>query len=345
MHTVDEVISYPRDTRLTRGLSVLFRIAIKGRSLGYDRGILPVRRVKDITVISVGNIRAGGSGKTPLAVHLAGYFRDRGKKTAILSRGYRGTMERRGGLVSLGDGPMVTAREAGDEAFATARGVKDVIVRMGADRLEQARAARRDGAKIVVLDDGFQHRRLHRDLDIVSVCPEDLDPGEGLLPRGPLRERADALRRAHLLVGIESDWKDSNDPPAVLMEYVPCGLASFVDEFPLDHLDGKRVHLLCGIARPHRFALTAKRARMNVTGETIFADHHRYRAEEIRNVVRAARSQGAHALLTTSKDLARLNGMESELPIFALQIMMDIVRGKEVLQSHLERLSRRSSST
>jgi tetraacyldisaccharide 4'-kinase len=316
MHTVDELISYPRDTR-------------------YDRGILPVRRVKDITVISVGNIRAGGSGKTPLAVHLAGYFRDRGEKTAILSRGYRGTMEGRGGMVSRGDGPMVTAREAGDEAFATARGVKDVIVRVGADRLEQARAAKRDGAKIVILDDGFQHRRLHRDLDIVSVCPQDLDPGEGFLPRGPLREGADALRRAHLLVGIESDWKDHDDPPAVLMEYVPRGLASFSDEFPLDHLDGKRVHLMSGIARPHRFLLTAKRARMNITGESSFADHHRYSAEEIRHVVSAARSQGANAILTTCKDLARLNGMESDLPIFALQIMMDIVKGADVLQSHL----------
>ncbi len=305
--------------------------------MGYDRGILPVRRVKGVTVISVGNIRAGGSGKTPLAVHLAGYFRDRGKRTAILSRGYRGTMEGRGGLVSSGDGPMVTAREAGDEAFATARGVKDVIVRVGADRVEQARAARRDGAKIVILDDGFQHRRLHRDLDIVSVCLEDLDPRTGLLPSGPLREGADALGRAHLLVGIESDWKDSSDPPAVLMEYVPRGLSSFSGEFPLDHLDGKSVHLLCGIARPHRFALTAKRARMNVTGESTFADHHRYSADEIRHVVSEAGSQGANVILTTCKDLARLDGMESDLPIFALQVVMDIVKGKDVLASHLER--------
>jgi len=337
MHTVDDAMSYPRDTRLTRGLSALFQIAIKGRSFGYDRGILPVRRVEDITVISVGNLRAGGSGKTPLAAYLACYFRDRGKRTAIISRGYLGAMEGRGGLVSNGDGPMVTAREAGDEAFATAVGVRDVIVRVGADRVEQARAARRDGAKIVILDDGFQHRRLHRDLDIVSVCPQDLDPGEGLLPRGPLREGADALGRAHLLVGIESDWIDRDDPPAVLMEYVPCGLASFSDELPLDHLDGKRVHLLCGIARPHRFVLTAKRARMNVTGESTFADHHRYSVEEIRQVVREARSQGASAILTTCKDLARLDGMEFDLPIFALQIVMDIVSGKDVLASHLER--------
>jgi tetraacyldisaccharide 4'-kinase len=296
-----------------------------------------VRRVKDILVISVGNLRVGGSGKTPLAMHLAGYFRDCSKKTAILSRGYRGTMEGSGGLVSLGDGPMVSALEAGDEAFATAAGVKDVIVRVGADRIEQARAAKRDGAKIVVLDDGFQHRRLHRDLDIVSVCPQDLDPQTGLLPSGPLREMADALGRAHLLVGIESDWKDCGDAPAVLMEYVPCGLVSCSSEFPLDHLDGKRVHLLCGIARPQRFELTAKRAGMNVTGKTIFADHHQYSAEEIRNVDSMARSQGAHALLTTSKDLARLDGMEFDLPIFALQIVMDIVKGKDVLQSHLER--------
>ena len=337
MHTVDDVISYPRDTRLTRGLSALFQLAIKGRSFGYDRGILPVRRIEGVTVISVGNLRAGGSGKTPLVAHLAGFFRDRGKRTAILSRGYLGTMEGRGGLVSHGDGPMVTAREAGDEAFATACGVKDVIVRVGADRIEQARAARRDGAKIVILDDGFQHRRLHRDLDIVSVCPQDLDPRTRLLPSGPLRERADALGRAHLLVGLESDWKDSDDPPAVLMEYSPRGLASFSDEFPLDHLDGKRVHLLCGIARPHRFELTAKRAGMNVTGKTTFADHHRYRDEEIRQVVRAARSQGAHAILTTSKDLARLDGMEFDLPIFALQIVMDIVKGEDVIRGHLER--------
>ena len=157
---------------LRRGVSQLFHAASKTRTAGYDAGLFPVVKIPGMTVISVGNLRVGGSGKTPFAMHLATQIQDAGVQTALIFRGYKGGLERTGGCVSAGNGPITDAGAAGDEAYLAALRLRGVQVWVGRNRVASVRNALAAGARIAILDDGFQHRRLHRDLDILLAIVE-----------------------------------------------------------------------------------------------------------------------------------------------------------------------------
>jgi len=321
---------------LGRALSALYGLGGALLDAGYGARVLPVRSVDGAAVISVGNLRAGGSGKSPLALDLATRLAQMGRRPALLLRGYRGKLEHRGGVVSRGEGPLVGVDLAGDEAVVAARRLAGVIVRVGADRVASARAAVAEGADAIVLDDGFQHRRIDRDLDLLLVAPEDLDPGTATLPAGPLRERADAAGRADLLVGLARDWQGRGDAPDVLVEHVPAGL---VDPRwgvePLESRSGARAHLLAGIARPERLAETARDAGFEVVGTSFFRDHHRFSRRDLERVEKQARDAGTELILTTEKDLARLEDLETSLPFLALRIDVRVVRGERLLERFL----------
>ncbi len=324
----------------TLGAARLYGLVQKSRGTLYDHGILPARRVAGLTVISVGNLRAGGSGKTPFAMYLAEHLRRSGERVALLLRGYRGRLEGTGGLVSTGEGPLVTGREAGDEAYAAARITQGIEIRVGGDRWRQVKLAKEGGATAVVLDDGFQHRRLHRDLDILLAAPEDLEKGNAdrLLPAGHLRETGDAAVRADLLGGFNRDWQGGASRPEFTFSYrfrdlvAPDGARR-----ELGDLVGGRVHLIAGIARPERFRETAEEAGLEVAGVSSFPDHHRFRPAELKQAVQKARAAGATTLLTTEKDLARLEGFVTDLSLFALGIRVAIDHGEETLHQRLER--------
>jgi tetraacyldisaccharide 4'-kinase len=317
-------------------LSWLFGAAVALRRAAREAGFPLPARVEGASVVSIGNLRAGGSGKTPLTCLLAARLRDEGLATSIVLRGFRGAWERSGGLVSRGSGPLAPARLAGDEAWLLSRRLPGVRVRVGADRVAAARAEARAGARVILLDDGFQHWRLHRDLDLLLSCPEDLDPRTRLLPAGPLREPPRAARRADLLAGLARDWEDRSDPPAVLLDVAPGGL---VDrdwrEAPLAVSAGARAWLLAGIARPARFTDTARRAGFEVAGASFFADHHRFTATELDRVTAAARESGADLVLTTEKDLARLDGLPLPPSFRALRIDLAVARGDDILRARL----------
>jgi len=329
-------VSAPVEGALRRAAASLLGAATSVRAAAYDSGALPAHRVEGLVAISVGNVRAGGSGKTPMAMHLAALLRDRGLPTAIISRGYRGRLERRGGLVSRGEGPLVGPEEAGDEAYLAAVRLSGVRVRVGADRVASARAEVAAGTRVAVLDDGFQHRRLHRDLDIVLLCPEDLGESCGLVPAGPLRERPGAAGRADLSCGIASDWEGAGSPPQVLVDLEP---ARLVDrrwsEVPLSDHRGARVHLLSGIARPERLAASAARAGLLVAGASAYPDHHRFARRDLLGAEAAARAGGAGILLTSEKDLPRLAGLEVTMPVLALRVEVRVTHGADVLDRHL----------
>ena len=326
--------SSPSSLRL--GLAALFEVGARARGAGYDIGVLPVRAVDGAVVISVGNLRAGGSGKTPLAMHLALRLARAGHHPALLLRGYLGRLEHRGGLISTGEEPLVPARDAGDEALLAAKRLRGVVVRVGADRVAGALAAVADGADVIVLDDGFQHRRLHRDLDLLLLTPADLDPATGMLPAGPLREPAAAASRADLLIGLDTDWWGRNDAPEVLLAYEPCGLVSPAwERVDLETHRGARAHLLAGIARPERFVESVTAAGIEIAGSSFFDDHHPYSTRDIEQIAEAARADNAELILTTEKDLARLEGFAFSLLLFALRIDVRITRGAAVLEHHL----------
>jgi tetraacyldisaccharide 4'-kinase len=311
--------------------SRIFSAAARARAAAYDAGVLPVARIEGAAVLSVGNLRVGGSGKTPFAMWLAASIARRGEKAAIVLRGYGGSASGRGGVASTGSGPILSPREAGDEAYLAAlRSPPGVAVYVGADRALAARRAASNGARAVVLDDGFQHRRLHRDCDLVLVCPEDLDPGTSTLPRGPLRERAGALGRAHLVAGFEAEWAGRSDAPEILIGSALTGLVSLAGAVsPVAR--GRRAFLFAGVARPERFVRDAALAGVEIAGVRLFRDHHWFERRELDAVAAEARDLGADLLLTTEKDLVRVAAAPDGPVLAALRQEIEVVRGAELL--------------
>jgi len=317
--------------------SRVFSAAARARAAAYDLGALPVVRIEGAAVFSVGNLRVGGSGKTPFAMWLAAAVAVRGTKVAIVLRGYGGSLSGRGGVVSAGLGPIVSPREAGDEAYLAAlKSPPGVAVHVGADRVAAARHAAKDGARAVVLDDGFQHRRLHRDCDIVLVCPEDLDPRTSTLPRGPLREKPLALRRAHLVAGFEAEWVGRSDAPEILIASALTGLVDLAgDVAPIER--GRRAFLFAGVARPERLVRDAKLAGIEVAGVRLFRDHHWFDRRELDAVATEARDLRADLLLTTEKDLVRVEVPPDGPRLAALRREIGVARGADLLAETIGR--------
>lgn len=326
-----------------RAAAATYEAAIRARSAAYDLGVLRAVDVPGLRVLSVGGVRAGGDGKTPLALRCAMELRALGHAVALVSRGYRGRWERRGGVVSGLEGGSIaaTVEEAGDEALMLARRAPGVAVVVGADRVEAARRARELGATAVVLDSGFQHRRLARQLDIVSVS-WPLVGSEGPLPTGSLREPLAALARADL-VGFE--LAPGAAAPALphrsfAFSLTPTCLAD-VDGRPcgeLSELRGARALLVSGIARPHRFAQLADALGARSVGALVYGDHHVYTARDRAAMIAAARRAGADMVLTTEKDATRLGALAG-LPVRALRVEVAIEAGLEHLTAELARFA------
>ena len=283
----------------------------------YRRGVLRRARLSG-PVISVGNLSVGGSGKTPLVARIAEILRDAGEPVAVLSRGYGGSF--RGQALIVGDGASVLAdaSEAGDEPVMLARSLRGVVVAVGPRRDVVGRAVEaRFGRRVHVLDDGFQHLRLFRDLDVLCIGEADLH--DRPLPAGRLRERPSASARADVVCV----WS-----PAA----APDGRTFRVGRRPLGFfdLDGRqhpapaRPFLLSGIANPERFWADAAAAVPAVAGRAAFADHHRFTTDEIRRVVAEARASGADAIVTTAKDAVRLPGTVPDIPVLVFRIAAQI---------------------
>jgi tetraacyldisaccharide 4'-kinase len=284
-------------------------------------------------VVSVGNLHWGGSGKTPLVAAVAGHLRDRGDRVCILSRGYGGQGQ---GVrvVSAGEGPLLGPLVAGDEPVLLAGELPGVAVVVGPDRHQAGLQALRrlePAPGLFLLDDGFSHLRLHRDLDLVAFPASDPFGGGRLFPSGRLREPLAAMARAHaaILTGVsEIDGKGAAlaealrphgfTGPGFASRTVP-GQARLADGSPLP--SGTRVFLVTAIARPENFAATVRSLGYEILGELRFPDHHRYPSTSLDRIAEAWQASGAAAVLTTSKDRVKLHGrldvLLAELPVHA----------------------------
>jgi len=285
----------------------------------YRRGILRRSRLHG-PVISVGNLSVGGSGKTPLVARIAEILRDAGEPVAILSRGYGGTF--RGDYLIVGDGTAVLAEsaEAGDEPVMLARALPGVVVAIGPRRDRVGRAVEaRFGRRVHVLDDGFQHLRLARDLDVLSVCDADLH--DRPLPAGRLRERASASARADVLCLWSDAALSPGDGRTFRVRRVPLG---FFDTAGEPRPAPARPFLLSGIANPERFWSDVAAAAPGVVGRTAYADHHRFTPNEVRRLYDDARAVRADAIVTTAKDAVRLPPVAPELPVLVFRIAAQI---------------------
>ena len=294
-------------------LSVPYRGVVAVRNRLYDRGILRQERLP-CPVVSVGNLTVGGTGKTPTVILIARMLREKGRRPAVLSRGYGGAARSPVNTVSDGKRILMGWRDAGDEPLLIAKAVPGVPVLTGPERIRTGRAAiERYGADVLILDDAFQHRALFRDLDIVMLDAAHPLGNGSLLPRGPLREPQAALRRAHLLIR-------TGDPEAEgPLPHVP-SLPSFrgvhrprelVDAatgraLPLAELRGKKVCAFAGIAHPEAFRRSLAVLGAEVVSFRDFPDHHPYRTSDLEALRRLAGESAADRIVTTEKDGIRL---------------------------------------
>lgn len=289
----------------------LYAAGIVLRELRLQRGWEPVRRLRD-PVISVGNLSTGGSGKTPFTVTLARLLAVRGFQVDVLSRGYG----RQRSAVPLRVDPSGSADQYGDEPLLIAREA-DVPVYVAAERYEAGRFAESDSTsgqarRVHILDDGFQHRQLAREIDILLLNREDWR--DHLLPAGNLREGRDAARRASA-IAIPADEADFETELRAWGQ--ACGWTGPVwrirRRMRIPRIDGP-VTAFCGIARPEQFLAGLTGAGVAVASRHAFADHHRYTMREIDMLVAKARGSGSVALVTTAKDEVRLGKLRSAFP-------------------------------
>ncbi len=309
--------------------SAIYGAAVGGRNLLYDRGVLPVRSLRG-PVVSIGNLSVGGSGKTPFVILLGELLKARGIKFDVLSRGYG----RKTSGVFLVD-PGGSARQFGDEPLLIARRLEVQVV-LGEDRHTAGLFAEaKFGPQLHLLDDGFQHRALARNFDIVLVTPDDAR--DSLLPSGRLRERLASLHRADAVVLTSGAEPESFPLDGKLVWRVRRGIAP-------THVAGRPV-AFCGIARPQNFMLQLRKAGIEPAAEAIYRDHHAYTGTDIRELLALKANSAADGFVTTEKDAINLGAYFSALqPLAVVPVRMELLDAANAVDTMLrivdERLSR-----
>jgi tetraacyldisaccharide 4'-kinase len=338
-------------------LSKVFELLVKFRRFLYN-----VRILRDSTlgvqVIAIGNLTVGGTGKTPVVEKFARVLQDEGRQVAILSRGYRSkppplssrlinkllfrddrTPPR---VVSDGKSLLLDSETAGDEPFMLASNLRDVVVLVDKDRVKAGRyAIEKFGCDILLLDDGFQYwKLLGRRRDIVLIDYQQPFGNEHLLPRGTLREPPSHLSRASYIFITKSDGNTAKlretiaqyNSTARIIECVHHPLY-FEDvfngeRFGLDHIQGKKIASLSGIAQPESFEQSLTRLGGELVYSKRFADHHRFSQQEILNVINRGKKRQAELIVTTQKDAVRFPKLDRrDLRILFMRVEIKILKG------------------
>lgn len=284
-----------------------------------------MRRLSE-PVVSIGNIAAGGRAKSPMAELAARALLEAGERPAILSRGYARERKTEAPVV-VRDADAVRAgvAESGDEPLMLAEALDGAIVVVHAERARAGAVAQGLGATVHILDDGFQHLRLQRDIDIVMIDPRDLD--DRVMPAGRLREPIDALAAAHAIVLIDPDQRELSTVWMRLAEISDAQVFSAtrrVDPPPAGFAGGRAL-LVSGIAGGEQLARSVKAAGWAIAGERTFKDHYRYTADDAAAIAREAAAAGATFVLTTAKDAVRLRGVwRADAPLVVARMTLGI---------------------
>jgi tetraacyldisaccharide 4'-kinase len=307
-------------------LASLFGAGVRLRNVLYDRGTLPARRLQGPT-ISVGNLSIGGSGKTPFVLLLGELLKGRGIKFDVLSRGY-GRQTRGVLLVEPGG----SSRDFGDEPLLMARRLGVPVV-LGEDRYEAGVLAEtKFGPQFHVLDDGFQHRALARDFDIVLVTPDDAR--DRLLPAGRLREPLSSLRRTDAVVLMSGASAQAFPVDGKLVWRVRRGILT--KDVPA------RPVAFCGIARPQGFLLQLRTAGIEPVAEAVYRDHHVYSEKDIRELLQVKAQSEAEGFVTTEKDAINLGGYLAALePLAVVPVKMELVDAANAVDTMLRMVKER----
>lgn len=323
-----------------RLFSWVFQGVVAVRNCAFDRGWLKRYYPPVPLVISIGNIVAGGTGKTPVTLMLAKEFYPL-NNLAILSRGYRSHSERSSAPIwlSKGDGPMHPASFCGDEPFLLAQNLPKSFVIVGKNRHKGSIMAAKAGAQLIIMDDGMQHRYLARDFEIIVMNARDLFGQEYFLPRGFLREKRSALSRADLIIinhsesaDVFAECKEKIAPyskaPLVGMQMQVVGVFDFKGE-KIGSLKGKKVGIFCSIAYPEYFEATVKNEGAEIISKHILADHQHFDLHALDKFAHHCQNQGAEILLCTEKDKVKFtDSFRLCLPAAWLQIELKLQQGE-----------------
>ena len=351
------------------GFSRLYERAVQTRLGLYRRRLLRAQEL-GCPVVSIGNLTVGGTGKTPVAEMLARELQNRGRRVAILSRGYKSVprpfMQRLRNklfkhldlfpprIVSDGRKVLLDSRRAGDEPHMLAKNLPGVCVLVDKDRVKSGlHALRHFDSDLLLLDDGLQYQRLRHRIDVVLVDRQSPFGNEHLLPRGTLREPPRNLRRASYIIvtkcGPEPDEelltrvRKLNRTAAIIecnhaprhWEDIKTG-----EKFPLEHLRGRHVGAMSGIARPESFEEGVRALGANVEITKAFADHHRFTKKEILRFLEWCDRRSLDALVTTEKDAVRFPDIDHPpVPMLFLRVEIEILRGREHWEELLSRLA------
>ncbi|MFA6284005.1 MAG: tetraacyldisaccharide 4'-kinase [Desulfurivibrionaceae bacterium] len=338
-----------------RVFSPVYRLAMVVRAFLYRNNIFLKSQRLPVPVVSIGNLTLGGTGKTPMVRYVTRLLLDKGLHPAIVSRGYGGKASCPVNIVSDGVRTLLPPDMAGDEPFMLAEALPGVPVLTGPERaLVAKQAIEAFGVNFIVMDDGFQHLAVARDLDLVLFSARTLLGNGWVFPGGELREPLSALGRAHgfVITGVDNgnrarveDFQrrlqgSFPEKPVFAGEYHPCGIwhSSQGTACTLDEVRSMPVFAFAGIANPDSFRQTLRQEGFSLAGFKEFKDHHGYTAQDVAALVAAAKAHGARALITTEKDFVKLRPFFGEFPILALTIELRMDQKFDLfLADHLSR--------
>ena len=320
-------------------LSLLYGTVTRARLMLYQRGAFPVQQI-DAPVISVGNITTGGTGKTPLVEWIARRVAGSGRRVCVLTRGYGRTDPSMRVVVSDGEHILAGVREGGDEPVLLAEALQGfAAVVSDADRVGAAQWAQKAlGSQVFILDDGFQHLRIARDLNILTIDASAPWGGGHLLPRGRLREPVRGLERADLLVITRADQTEhvselkqqasrlSNGRPVILAYARTTTLRPLFKRAGEDAFTASTstsAAAFCAIGNPQSFFTHVRRDGHTLSYTRAFPDHHVYTQQDVDALEREAEARGAQILFTTTKDSVKLRSLRFRLPCYVLEVSIE----------------------
>ncbi len=324
-------------------LSQGYRAGIFLRNKGYDHHLLPSFRLTK-TVISIGNVATCGTGKTPFT-HLLASLLSSQVELAILTRGFKSAIERSGDNQQIPCLSMASAEKYGDEPLLLARKTK-LPVWVGADRVKSGNLAIQAGANCLLLDDGMQHRRLHRDIEIVLVDGKDPLSKNRFLPYGFLRDSLSRFKTATVVVATHiQDKTHYNRVKTLLAPFSSAPLIGVRTQVLNPPLPPAKVGVFCGIGQPERFLQTVRDLNQEIVDTLICKDHEIPQVGQLELFARQCLAKGAKALLCTEKDAVKLSlPLSLDLPIIPIEIGLEIVEGESHLQQLIETIVKKVKS-
>jgi tetraacyldisaccharide 4'-kinase len=337
---IEEKRSAPFLQSLLALLSKPYQIAIKGRNLAYDRGWLSSFRAT-LPVVSIGNLVVGGTGKTPLVQMLTLALQAEGK-IAILTRGFRSEAEDREEPLHIDRHHFLPPDKCGDEPLLLAQ-TTEAEVWIGKNRVRSAQLAATRGVDCLILDDGLQHRRLHRDVEIVVIDAKNPFSDHRFLPYGLLRDLPTRLQNADLIVATHTqDLAHYEEVKKEIEAYTQAPVVGMQHqlEFP-QSLYGEKIGAFCGIGKPGYFFGALEKAGAEIVAMHRLLDHQAFPFEELKAFVSLSRDRGAQRIICTQKDWVKMGKAERTLPVEPVDLRLNILAGKEHWDQMIEKIKQK----